>query len=268
MRIIFHIFSLLLFLLLSSVSSLPRESESETYTDVNHIEEKPLMRIKRQSRKWKDIDCNDPDDHEQFDGCGADDVGKDKDEKWICPCRGCSRVINPKWTLKCGHGPEDHIDLTVKKGGCSANECWCVSAGGSTCSQADSPPGYPRTPGECIADHCYDRSTCAVHGYWCEGTEIYKKEKQIRKKIIQKDKDGDLDDIDCNDPDEDDQFDHCDEDDVGEDGDEKWICQCIYPQNEPVCTRVINPKWTMKCGHGDAKKKMFFGRKMKVILVR
>jgi len=156
----------------------------------------------------------------------------------------------------------------VKKGGCSANECWCVSAGGSTCSQADSPPGYPRTPGECIADHCYDRSTCAVHGYWCEGTEIYKKEKQIRKKIIQKDKDGDLDDIDCNDPDEDDQFDHCDEDDVGEDGDEKWICQCIYPQNEPVCTRVINPKWTMKCGHGDAKKKMFFGRKMKVILVR
>ena len=70
------------------------------------------MRIKRQSRKWKDIDCNNPDDHEQFDGCGADDVGKDKDEKWICPCRGCSRVINPKWTLKCGHGPEDHIDLT------------------------------------------------------------------------------------------------------------------------------------------------------------
>ena len=177
--------------------------ESETYTDVNHIEEKPLMRIKRQSRKWKDIDCNNPDDHEQFDGCGADDVGKDKDEKWICPCGGCSRVINPKWTLKCGHGPEDHIDLTgndciqrpnrgctpnlhiytyfclfsclVKKGGCSANECWCVSAGGSTCSQADSPPGYPRTPGECIADHCYDRSTCAVHGYWCEGKALSNK---------------------------------------------------------------------------------------------
>lgn len=70
-------------------------------------------------------------------------------------------------------------------------------------------------------------------------------------KIKRDSDDDDEDDIDCDDPDDEDQFDECDEDDVGEDDDEKWICQCkSNAQHHLVCVRVINPKWSLKCGYG------------------
>ena len=50
------------------------------------------------------------------------------------------------------------------KSDCLVNECWCVSAGGTTCSYPD-----PETM-ICDPDECADREECPGYGYWCDNT--------------------------------------------------------------------------------------------------
>ena len=45
---------------------------------------------------------------------------------------------------------------------CSAEECWCVSAGGSTCGEFENEV--------CDPDECDDRNKCPGWGYWCDNT--------------------------------------------------------------------------------------------------
>ena len=42
------------------------------------------------------------------------------------------------------------------------NECWCVSAGGNTCSYPDPESGI------CEPDECSIREDCPGSGYWCD----------------------------------------------------------------------------------------------------
>ena len=49
---------------------------------------------------------------------------------------------------------------------CLSNECWCVSAGGSTC-------GYS-TNETCDPNECSDRDECPGYGYWCKDAGITK----------------------------------------------------------------------------------------------
>lgn len=51
--------------------------------------------------------------------------------------------------------------IACNKSECSSNQCWCVSAGGSTCSVPSN--------GICDPDECYDRNDCPGNGYWCDG---------------------------------------------------------------------------------------------------
>ena len=46
---------------------------------------------------------------------------------------------------------------------CAKHECWCVSAGGTSC--AGLPGGVCSFPNE-----CHDKVDCPGNGYWCSDT--------------------------------------------------------------------------------------------------
>ena len=50
----------------------------------------------------------------------------------------------------------------IDKSDCLNHECWCVSAGGKTCSYPDPESGI------CDPDECSDRDECPGYGYWCD----------------------------------------------------------------------------------------------------
>ena len=66
--------------------------------------------------------------------------------------------------------------LLGQQSDCLVNECWCVSAGGSTCSYPDPVSMI------CDPDECADRDECPGYGYWCDnsGNIFFKQNRKVR----------------------------------------------------------------------------------------